>query len=60
MPELVKFLSSRNINCPPSRCVRETQRDNCNTIQNKKGMKLIELCKSYEMQIANGRFPGDY
>ena len=23
-------------------------------------MKLIELCKSYEMQIANGRFPGDY
>ena len=23
-------------------------------------MKLIELCKSYEMQIAIGRFPGDY
>ena len=49
-----------NINCPPSRSVRETKRNNCDTTQNKKGMKLIELCKSYEMQIANGRFPGDY
>ena len=49
-----------NINCPPIRCVRETQRNNCDTVQNKKGLKLIELCKSYEMQIASGRFPGDY
>ena len=25
-----------NINCLPSRCVKETQRNNCDTIQNKK------------------------
>ena len=58
MPELVTFLSSRNLSTHP-KC-KGSQRNNCDTIQNKNGMKLIELYKSYEMQIANGRFPGDY
>ena len=56
-----EFMQHEKINnSPPSRSVRETKRNNCDTTQNKKGMKLIELCKSYEMQIGNGRFPGDY
>ena len=48
-----------NINYSPTRCVIESKRKNCDKLTNNKGLKLIDICKCYDMQIANGRFIGD-
>ena len=40
--------------------VKESQRKNCDKSTNSNGMKLLNLCKGFEMQIANGRFTGDF
>ena len=42
-----------------TRSISETSRRNCDEQTNKIGEKIIHLCKSYDMQIANGRMRGD-
>ena len=44
---------------PPRTCL-ETPRRNCDKQLNKIGEKLLQICKSYDMQIANGRTRGDF
>ena len=44
----------------PTRSVLETPRRNCNSEKCIVGEKIINLCKSYDMQIANGRLCGDF
>ena len=43
-----------------TRSISETSRRNCDEQTNKIGEKIIHLCKSYDMQIANGRMRGDF
>ena len=47
-----------NSSVPPRHSIYTT-RNNCDQIINNNGLKLIDLCKSYDMQIANGRSRGD-
>ena len=39
--------------------INKSQRRNCDTKLNQTGQKILQLCCSYDMQIANGRFKGD-
>ena len=39
--------------------INKFQRRSCDTIMNQVGQKILQLCCSYDMQIANGRFNGD-
>ena len=43
-----------------TRTVIETIRRNGDKTKCITGEKIIQLCKSYDIQIANGRFPGDF
>ena len=36
-----------------------TKRENCDTTTNSQGKKLINMCKSFDLQILNGRYSGD-
>ena len=47
-----------NSSVPPRHSIYTT-RNNCDQIINNNGLKLRDLCKSYDMQIANGRSRGD-
>ena len=47
-----------NSSVPPRHSICTT-RNNCDQIINNNGLKLIDLCKSYDMQIANGRSRDD-
>ena len=51
-------VDEQNYNPHPSRVGKESQRKNCDKSTNSNGMKL-NLCKGFEMQIANGGFTGD-
>ena len=42
------------------RLVKETKRRNCDKVKCNIGNKIINMCKSYDMQIANGRLSGDF
>ena len=44
----------------PTRSTLESSRRNCDKVKCTVGDKIIHLCKSYDMQIANGRMPGDF
>ena len=60
----LEFLSNtkeaEEINTIPSRKIKPTTRKNCDLEQpGKVGKKIIQLCKSYDMQIGNGRLKGD-
>ena len=35
-------------------------RKRCDKLLNKVGEKLLSLCKGYDIQIANGKFPGPF
>ena len=52
----VKFYVNSSV--PPRHSIYTT-RNNCDQIINNNGLKLIDLCKSYDVQIANGRSRGD-
>ena len=41
------------------RKIQLPNRRNCDVIINAKGKQVIDLCNSFDMQIANGRFRGD-
>ena len=58
--EILEFshLHTPNFNCSPTRYVIESNRKNCEKTNNQV-TKLINLCKCFDMQIANGRFRGD-
>ena len=43
----------------PERHITATTRNNCDQMIDANGSKLIDLCKSYDMQIVNGRSKGD-
>ena len=60
--EMSEFTCSDNLNFnySPARSVIESKRKNCDKVTNNKGLKLIDICKCYDMQIANGRFIGDH
>ena len=38
----------------------ETSRNNCDIQINQEGLKLIQLCKSFDLMILNGRINGDF
>ena len=42
-----------------TKSISETSSRNCDKQINKIGETIIQLCKSYDMQIANGRMKGD-
>ena len=44
---------------PLVRLQKPNVRNNCDNLIKQNGRNLIELCRSFHMQIANGRFPGD-
>ena len=57
-----EFVSTDTFNdniVSPTRNASETTRRNCDKVKCRVGEKIIHLCKSYDLQIANGRFPGD-
>ena len=37
-----------------------TDRKNCDTLINQEGIRIIDLCKSFDLMILNGRTNGDY
>ena len=43
----------------PPRIIQFPHRRNCDVTVNAKGKQVIDLCNSFDMQIANGRFRGD-
>ena len=49
-----------NTNYNITRSIAETSRRNCDKETNNIGENVIHLCKSYDMQIANGRMRGDF
>ena len=49
-----------NTNYNITRSIAETSRRNCDKEINNIGENVIHLCKSYDMQIANGRMRGDF
>ena len=49
-----------NTNYYITRSIAETSRRNCDKETNNIGENVIHLCKSYDMQIANGRMRGDF
>ena len=51
--------SDRYVDAIPSTLIK-SPRKSCDKILNKVGEKLLLLCKSYDMQIANGRTHGDF
>ena len=44
---------------PPARNSTPTERQNCDKKTNQMGIKLIDFCKAHDLQILNGRTPGD-
>ena len=46
-------------NLIPGRTIIESPRRNCDKVKCKVGEKIIQLCKSYDLQVGNGRLPGD-
>ena len=58
--ELLEFTHTDEQNPHPTRVVKESQRKNCDKSTNSNGIKLLNLCKGFELQVANGRFTGDF
>ena len=52
-------LADKYVNSIPSKLIKSC-RKSCDKLLNKVGEKLLSLCKAYDIQIANGRFPGDF
>ena len=60
--ELSEFsqIDTIDINNHLTRSVSESYRNNCDNQTCKVGKKIVQMCKSYDMQIANGRMRGDF
>ena len=58
--EFLEIPKNEEIPDTEGRKIKESKRNNCDKETCQIGTKILNLCKSYEMQIGNGRLNGDF
>ena len=57
-PDFEENRNDKHVRCIPSNVTKKA-RKNCDETMNRVGEIILELCRSYDLQIANGRTRGD-